>query len=134
MSDEQNQSTTIGNRKGGQSNRKKRPPNKSLETPIKEGDTTSAFYWIFFILAKVIHSEASFTQEEFETFGKAFTELANRIKPLKYIILFATPLASVGAIWDKVERLLKGIKPRAKKAPKPTGEEHPSGPAVEIVK
>ena len=102
MSDEQNQSTTIGNRKGGQSNRKKRPPNKSLETPIKEGDTTSAFYWIFFILAKVIHSEASFTQEEFETFGKAFTELANRIKPLKYIILFATPLASVGAIWDKV--------------------------------
>jgi hypothetical protein len=95
--------TKIGKRRG-------RRPKAKWDGPLKVEEVQAAFYHAFVALGKLFGSTATWEMEEFSTLAEGFVNVANRLPFLRAIVLITSPLAVLGELFAKVQKLQKGIR------------------------
>lgn len=98
------QRSTVGQRPG----RRRREP--TLEDDITVTELAQTLHSVFETASLVLRSDESWTDEEFHNIAKGLLVVINKVPPLKLVVRFLTPLTSVARIFQKVRKLLGGIK------------------------
>lgn len=98
------QRATVGQRPG------RRRREASLEDDITITELEQTLHSVFEAASLVIRSDEKWTDEEFHNISKGLIVVINKVPPLKLVIRFLTPLASVAQIFQKVRKLLGGVR------------------------
>jgi len=110
----------------------------SLRAKLTQTELQRALRWAFIGLSKLMRSDATWTQSEFEEESRAIIDLLNRFPVLRVIMRLLGPISSLGGFLDKYEKLKAAQRPAP---PKPQGADNvirrwpwqktkPQGPVV----
>lgn len=98
------QRATVGQRPG----RRRREP--SLEDDITVTELQQTLHSVFEAASMLVRSDEEWTDDEFHSISKGLIVVINKVPPLKLVVRFLTPIASVAQIFQKVRKLLGGVR------------------------
>jgi len=86
------------------------PPDKPLDASMAKTEIARALMLLYNLTHRLLHVDVRFTIKDFSEEADGLYDAIQSHAPLRIILRLASPLAAVGALWEKIEFTMEQVK------------------------